>query len=153
MKKNYPLAINNFNNRCCMLIILMLISLSGYTQNAGISATGAVQPNAAAGLDVNFTNKGLLIPRVALVSTTSFAPLTAHVAGMVVYNTATASDLTPGVYVDNGTTWVRTILNNGSASGDMQYWNATTKTWVIIPVGTTGQKLTLNASGFPQWTN
>jgi len=88
---------------------------------------------------------------VALSSTTNNAPLSAHVAGMVVYNTATVGDVTPGVYVDNGTKWVRTVLKDGTASGDMQYWNAGTQTWVNITVGTPGQKLTLTAGGIPAW--
>jgi trimeric autotransporter adhesin len=134
-----------------LLLFALLLTVSGFSQNAGISAGGATPPNAAAGLDVNFTTKGLLIPRVTLVSTTSFSPLSAHVAGMVVYNTATAGDVTPGLYFNNGTAWVRTVLKDGSASGDMQYWNASTQTWVNIPVGTPGQKLTLTAGGIPAW--
>ncbi|MFK5959302.1 MAG: hypothetical protein QM495_10615, partial [Lutibacter sp.] len=55
------------------------------------------------------TNKGFLPPRVALTSTTSASPLAAHVAGMVVYNTATAGDVIPGLYVNNGTAWEKQI--------------------------------------------
>jgi hypothetical protein len=67
-------------------------------------------------LEMETTNKGLLLPRVALTSTTAFAPLTAHVAGMAVYNTATAGDVTPGYYFDNGTKWVRIADANASVS-------------------------------------
>jgi hypothetical protein len=61
-------------------------------------------------LELESTNKGLLIPRVALQSTESATPLSAFVAGMLVYNTATAGDVVPGFYVSNGTTWLK--LNN-----------------------------------------
>jgi len=130
------------------LLFTLLISLTGYSQNVGINTTGAV-PNADAGLDVDFTNKGLLIPRVALTGTANFAPLTAHVAGMIVYNTATAGDVIPGFYYNNGTKWV-TGFPAGTAIGDMLYWSGTA--WNLLPVGTNGQYLTLNA-GIPSWAN
>jgi len=39
----------------------------------------------------------------------------------------------------------------GTSTGDMQYWNGTA--WVTVPAGTTGQLLSVNASGVPQWQN
>lgn len=67
--------------------------------------------NQNAALEVESTNKGVLLPRVGLTATNSFAPLTAHVAGMTVYNTATAgtapNNVTPGYYYNDGTQWVR----------------------------------------------
>ena len=131
-----------------LILIALIISFSGLAQNAGISATGALPVNASAGLDVNFADKGILIPRVALTSTTSFAPLTAHVAGMVVYNTATVADVVPGFYFNDGTKWVP-ALPTAYAAGDMQYWNGTN--WVSIPAGAVGQRLQVNASGVPVW--
>jgi hypothetical protein len=113
-----------------------------------MSATGVTPPNASAGLDINYTSQGLLIPRIALTGTTSFAPLAAHVAGMVVYNTATVADVTPGMYYNNGTKWIAT-QPIAAASGDMQYWNGTQ--WVNIPLGTPGQKLVISSSGVPSW--
>lgn len=129
-------------------IFFSIYSLSGFSQNAGISATGAVPPNSAAGLDVNFSNKGLLIPRVALTGTANAMPLSAHIAGMIVYNTATTADVTPGFYFNNGTKWV-VGLPKSNAAGDMQYWNGTN--WVAIPAGQPGQKLQINNSGVPAW--
>ena len=68
-----------------------------------------INPNAA--LEVESTDKGILLPRVGLTATNSFAPLSAHVAGMTVYNTATAgtepNNVTPGYYYNDGTQWVR----------------------------------------------
>jgi len=130
------------------LLILISVSLSVFSQNVGINATGA-QPNAAAGLDVDFMNMGLLIPRVALTGTTIAAPLTAKVAGMIVYNTATVADVTPGFYYNDGANWIAGFPG-GSSIGDMLYWNGTA--WVKIPVGTSGQYLQLSASNVPTWT-
>lgn len=130
------------------LLVSLFISLSVFSQNVSISAKDTL-PNAAAGLDVYFPNKGLLIPRVALTGTANFAPLSAHVAGMIVYNTATAGDVKPGFYYDDGTKWV-TGFQAGGNIGDMLYWNGTT--WVLVPVGTSGQYLQLSGSNTPSWT-
>ena len=82
--------------------------------------------NSNAVLELESTDKGLLIPRVALSSTSSASPLSAFVAGMMVYNTATAGDVTPGFYVSSGSSWSKidnqtstTLYNgNGSLSGN-----------------------------------
>ena len=128
------------------LFILLIINLSGISQNVAVNATGAA-PNVSAGLDVDFTNKGMLIPRVALISTASSAPLAAHVAGMIVYNTATAGDVTPGFYSNNGSRWL-SANPSGNAVGDMLYWNGTS--WVVIPAGLPNQFLGSNGTS-PVW--
>ena len=77
--------------------------------NVGIGTNGA--PNSSAVLEVRSASKGLLIPRIALTSATATTPLAAHVAGMIVYNTATAGTVpnavSPGFYFNNGTKWVK----------------------------------------------
>jgi hypothetical protein len=74
--------------------------------------------------------------------------MTAHVAGMLIYNTATVGDVTPGFYFNNGTKWVR-LIQSGTTAGSMLYWDGTK--WALLPPGTTGQKLQLNASNIPVW--
>ncbi|WP_435355913.1 hypothetical protein [Emticicia sp. SJ17W-69] len=76
--------------------------------------------NSSAILEVEATNKGFLPPRVALTALTSASPLPSHVQGMVVYNTATTSELTPGIYVNDGTKWGRMKVNGdvGDNAGD-----------------------------------
>jgi len=67
-------------------------------------------PNPSAALDVRSNDYyGLLLPSLALISTADATVLAGgvHVPGMLVYNTATANDVRPGVYYDNGTKWVR----------------------------------------------
>jgi len=69
-------------------------------------------PNENALLDLrqnadSSSTKGLLFPRVALSGTTLPDPMTAHVLGMTVYNTATAGDVTPGLYYNDGTKWAK----------------------------------------------
>ncbi|MFY7884695.1 MAG: hypothetical protein ACOVOV_07630 [Dolichospermum sp.] len=100
--------------------------------NDGRVGVGTVAPNANAQLELNSTNKGLLLPRVALSATNNAAPLAAHVTGMVVYNTATASSgntaVTPGLYINDGTKWAPMVTSVGfvpavitSASLGVQY--------------------------------
>lgn len=86
-------------------------------QNVGINATGTA-PNASAGLDVDFTNRGVLVPRVALTATNAAGPITTPATSLLVYNTATAgtapNNVTPGFYYWNGTNWVRLLNNTGN---------------------------------------
>ncbi len=130
-----------------LVFLFWLFSTEAGAQNAGINA-GGVQPDPAAGLDVNFTSKGLLIPRVALISATSFSPLTTHVAGMVVYNLSANGGLKPGFYFNDGSKWIET-LPKPLAAGEMQYWDGTS--WAILPAGQPGQLLQINSSGIPVW--
>jgi hypothetical protein len=68
-------------------------------------------------LDIQSDNKGVLLPRIALTRTDSPAPLSQHVAGMTVYNTATSAPsvpfeyyVSPGLYYNDGSKWVRMPL-------------------------------------------
>jgi hypothetical protein len=149
MRNIYSNKSNELTKGLLGLIFLLIFQFSGFSQNAGISPTGATAPDASAGLDVNFPTKGLLIPRIPLTATSSFLPLTSHVAGMVIYNTATAGDVTPGFYFNNGTRWVPS-LPRADAAGEMQYWDGTK--WLTIPTGQPGQLLQINSNGIPSWT-
>lgn len=131
------------------ILFFLIISVTVSSQNVSISPTGAVPANTSAGLDVNFTDKGLLIPHVALTGTSNANPLSIHIAGMVVYDTVTTADVTPGFYFNDGAKWVPCTPKT-NAAGDMQYWNGTS--WITIPVGHPGQFLQLNNSGIPAWT-
>ncbi len=120
-----------------IILLVSSVLMSGIieAQNVGINATGAV-PNAAAGLDVDFTNKGVLIPRVALTARNSNAPIGAGiVTSLLVYNTATAgafpNNVTPGYYYWNGTEWVRLV--NGLVDGWQVTGNTLTGTLPATP--------------------
>lgn len=108
-------------------------------------------------LELESSTQGLLYPRVALVSTDSYSPLVAvnpltllveKQKGMTVYNTATTTtgtnDVTPGLYVNDGTNWVKITpktlySDNGSLSSartvtqnnnDLTFTTGTAKTIV-----------------------
>lgn len=93
-----------------LLLVLMVAVTQISVAQVAINATGA-NPATGAGLDVDFTNRGLLIPRVALSSTVSNSPIGAGLTtSVMVYNTATVSDVSPGYYYWNGTNWVRFLV-------------------------------------------
>src|SRR6218665_1643538 len=101
-----------------LLPIAFLLSANVFAQNVAINSTGAAAVTSAA-LDVDMANKGVLIPRVALTTTTAFAPVTGTAtASLLVYNTATAgtfpTNVTPGYYYWTGAAWAR-LINSGTS--------------------------------------
>lgn len=90
----------------------MSFVLIAFIFNLQLNAQVAINPtgsaaNSSAMLDVYSTTKGLLIPRVALTSTSSASPTTSPEVSLLVYNTATANDVIPGYYYWDGSKWVR----------------------------------------------
>ena len=90
-------------------ISLLLFSNGLLFAQVGISADNSV-PDPSAGLDVNFNNKGLLPPRVALTAINSASPVSSPAVGLLVYNTAVAgtppNNVMSGYYCWNGTKWI-----------------------------------------------
>lgn len=111
-----------------LVVLLMLAASSNSNQlfaqiKVGQNPT-SLNPNAI--LEMESNNKGLLLPRLALVAVTNPAPLTAFVKGMLVYNTATSGSLLPGLYYCDGTKWV--LVNPLAPSGGPvanDYWSTT----------------------------
>ncbi len=83
---------------------------------------GIATPNTNSMLDISSNNKGLLLPRLALTGRTVASPLGAFVAGMTVYNTATAGtapdNVTPGFYLSDGSSWLRLTTDGWSPTGN-----------------------------------
>jgi hypothetical protein len=98
------------------LILLILTLNVGVTYGQMKVGTNPKVINPNSMLEIEATNKGLLLPRLALSSTTLATPLASHVAGVVVYNTATTGDVSPGIYVNIGTKWIKGMGAGGSAS-------------------------------------
>lgn len=99
------------------------------------------QPNTNALLDLKektdgSAEKGLLLPRVALVELDSPSPMTAHVKGMVVFNTATTSILMPGFYYNDGSKWIELGSEPWMVSGTTAL--ATSNTENIYQMGNIG---------------
>ena len=96
-------------------ISIVSASLFGYSQNVGINTTGAL-PDASAGLDIDFTNKGLLVPRVSLTSTTDVVTIPIPATSLLVYNTnAAMTGGAVGYWYYDGTQWVQALGPAGPA--------------------------------------
>lgn len=90
-----------------LLVTVSLFLLSTtclLAQNVGI---GTDNPDGSAKLEISSTNSGVLLPRVALTGTGSASPITSPATSLLVYNTATVSDVTPGYYYWTGSAWER----------------------------------------------
>lgn len=119
-----------------LLIIFKLLTLPVLSQGVGINETGG-SPDASSILDVNSTNKGLLIPRVALVSPTN--PIAAPATSLLVYNTSTSGTYpTPGFYYFNGTDWVllasnsKTVFRNLTSSVSLTVSNTSAPSTTLL---------------------
>ena len=130
---------------------MFLLDCSVLFSQVGINTDGS-NPDPSAGLDVKFTNKGFLPPRIALTAINSAAPVVSPAIGLFVYNTATAgttpNNVVPGNYYWNGTRWMAVNPPQGVNAGDMLYWNGTQ--WVGVPAGSNGQILTFSNDA-PVW--
>ena len=163
-----------------IVLTLLLLDIKVLTaQNIGINSTG-VSPDPSAMLDVSSTNTGVLIPRVALTTSTSASPITSPTTSLLVYNTATAGDVTPGFYFWDGTTaaWIRLVSGAPVGSGvtsvtaTVPVYSSGGSTPVIslqgtagtvcygtgggssfTAAGTAGQVLTSNGATAPTWAS
>jgi hypothetical protein len=100
------------------LSLLAFITVTfSFAQNVAINAD-ATLPNSSAMLDVKSTNKGLLIPRVALTGTGDITTIPSPATSLMVYNSLAAGTgataVVPGYYYWDGS-WVRMVAQKGGA--------------------------------------
>lgn len=110
-----------------LLLLALLLGMASFAQNEGVSIKpNPSAPHATAMLDIDSPNKGLLIPRVALVSLTSFSPMTTTPAtALLVYNNGTV--IPQGFYWWTGNLWKQMgsgpeLWTKFSTSNDIQYY-------------------------------
>jgi len=89
------------------LLFVLLFPLTIFAQ-VGINTT---TPHASSMLDITATDKGLLIPRIAIPNLNAAAPVTTPATSLVVYNTNAATGI--GFYYWDGSKW--TPLGNGTS--------------------------------------
>ena len=92
-----------FKSSFFVFLILVVLRINLFSQVA-INSTGNTPDNSAM-LDISASNKGLLIPRVALTGTTDNTTIPSPVTSLLIYNTATVSDVAPGFYYYTGSDW------------------------------------------------
>lgn len=74
---------------------------------------GTTSPTNSAKLDISASDKGVLIPRVALTAFNAQSPIVGTMApSLLVYNTASGNGVTPGFYYWSGSAWVRLAVSN-----------------------------------------
>ncbi len=115
----------NYTNKLTKLlttVFLLFATILSFSQSVSINGSGAA-PNASSILDMSaVNNKGLLIPNIALTGSSDNTSISSPATGLMIYNTATAGDVTPGYYYFNGTSWER------FANGSFTFENGITKT-------------------------
>ncbi|PWW20601.1 hypothetical protein [Chryseobacterium sp. AG844] len=133
MKKNYLKA---------MVLFVILLCLPG-TDMAQVGI-GTSSPNVNSALELSSNSKGLLLPRISLLRTSSASPLSAHEKGMTIYNTAVVNDVVEGIYYNDGTKWNRLYTNQPNI-GDVYYSFAVAdhQGWYML----NGRNLTLLSAG------
>lgn len=104
-------------NTIFVILYLSVCILMGFKslvgQGVGIGSSNFI-PDASAGLEINFADKGLLIPRVAIQSTITPTPVSSPAQSLLIYNTNTSGtapyNVFPGFYYWDTTgidSWVR----------------------------------------------
>jgi hypothetical protein len=86
-------------------------------QGAGKVSIGSTPVSPSALLEVNTTNKGFLLPRVALASNTDALTIPAPATGLIAYNTATNATITPGLVSWDGTRWLKMVTEIPKVEG------------------------------------
>ncbi len=119
-------------NSIFVFCLLFIVTVSIKAQ-VGV---GTNSPNGSSMLEINATNKGVLIPRVTLTGSTDATTIATPATSLLVYNTATTSDVVPGYYYNSGTSgspvWIRlntSSLVTGANSGETIRWNSSTSQW------------------------
>ena len=85
--------------------LLLIGTLSSYAQKQLKVGDNIGTINSSALLELESTNKGLLLPRVALTGSTDISTIPTPVKGLIIFNTSNVSDVTAGLYSFNGTSW------------------------------------------------
>lgn len=132
------------------LVFLTVLAVFFFKAQAQVTIGSGLPPDKGALLDLKdhedgSSSKGLLLPRVALITLSDPSPLTEHVDGMYVYNTSRNADVEPGNYVNDGQKWIRIKdaisepwLNSATNAGAMNVGED------IYHLGTVGMGTTQN---------
>lgn len=131
------------------LLFALILMIASYSLIAQVSInTDGSSADASAMLDVKSTDKGMLIPQVALTGVNDASTIAAPATSLLIYNTATATGVTPGYYYNSGTSgspvWERftTGIIDGSETKVTAGTNVT-----VTGAGTTASPYVVNTTG------
>ena len=102
------------------LTFLVLLFIYQYAHSQGIGIGSTNPPHASAALDVNSTNKGMLVPRL---TETQKVAIATPAQGLVIYNTTSNS-----FQYYNGSIWVN-ITNSNIVTGTSNRVSKFVGTW------------------------
>lgn len=110
-------------------IFLLSFPLNSFSQNIGINSIG-IPPAADAGLDVFFQNKGILIPRVSLASSTDLMGNASLQTGLMVFKNAGVWGAPDGFYYWDGNHWGTSfagwlLLGNAGSNANFDFLGTT----------------------------
>ncbi|WP_124979008.1 tail fiber domain-containing protein [Nonlabens xiamenensis] len=125
-------------------VLVLFFATSLFTHGWSQVGINNDNPDPSSILDVFSDSKGLLIPRVSLTSTTDVVTVASPVESLLVYNTATTADVTPGFYFWNGQ-WTRfnTVVTDsdwalqGNAATPTDFFGTTNIEPIRVRVGNT----------------
>jgi uncharacterized protein (TIGR02145 family) len=82
------------------VVLGLMLQLTSFGQSIKLNNQGDA---GSAMLDVSSPSKGILIPNVSLTGSTDVTTITSPAVSLLVYNTATVSDILPGYFYNSGT--------------------------------------------------
>jgi len=158
-----------YKKHLSLIVLLLILKVAG-AQNVGITDNSAMTtPNASAGLDIDFTNKGLLIPRIRLTGTTDNTSIASPATSLLVYNLAAAgtspNNVVAGYYYNSSAVvgspiWVRlsTGVSGWSTTGNIgttpgtNFLGTTDDQDLVFKTGVFGKEIgrMVNFTGFLQ---
>lgn len=123
-----------------MKYLLLFIAFNTCTWIFSQIGIGSFSVDPSAALDVNSSNKGVLLPSISLLSNDDVSTIVAPVSGLLIYNSATAGSgankVIPGYYFYNGLNWELLNYNNTDKinlqTGNYTLTNSDVNTVVII---------------------
>ncbi len=144
MKIKIILKLRTLQLQLLLLLLLLLLPTFLFSQSVGVGAS-TFTPNPSAILDISSSSKGLLIPRVNLLSTTDVITIPNPANSLLVYNlSATMSDGGIGFWYYNTSipAWVQAIgpIGPTGATGISGVTGITGATGATGATGSTGSQ-------------
>jgi uncharacterized protein (TIGR02145 family) len=94
------------------VVLGLMLQLTSFGQSIKLNNQGDA---GSAMLDVSSPSKGILIPNLALTGSTDVTTIISPAVSLLVYNTATVSDILPGYFYNSGTIvspfWTRLVTD------------------------------------------
>ncbi|KQB40124.1 hypothetical protein [Flavobacterium aquidurense] len=115
------------------IVLTFAIIGAGVLTSHAQTGIGTINPDNSAQLDISSTTRGLLLPRIELVRTTDEGPVKGPAKSLMVYNTVTINDVTPGFYYWEGTKWVKMATGSDSGTGQSLGLTIIENDYTVLP--------------------